>query len=54
MRKADLMSKHIKNNKKIIEMKNRIKLKQIELDKEDKKIKRIGDKNHTLSEIIKK
>ena len=54
MRKANLMSEHIKNNKKISEIKDKIKLKQIELNKENKKINRIAEKNFTLNEIIKK
>ena len=54
MKKANLMSKHIKNNKKINEIKNVIKMKQKEIDKENKRITRFAEQNYTLKEIIKK
>ena len=54
MIKANLMSKHIKNNKKITEIKNNIKMRQKEIDKENKKINRFAEQNHSLKEIIKK
>ena len=54
MKKANLMSKHTKNNKKINEIKNVIKMKQKEIDKENKRITRFAEQNYTLKEIIKK
>ena len=54
MRKTNLMAKQIKNSKKIIEIKNILKLKQMEIDKEAKRLKRYNEKNNNLNEIIKK
>ena len=48
MKKANLMSKHIKNNKKINEIKNVIKMKQKEIDKENKRITRFAEQNFNV------
>lgn len=54
MKKTNLMSENIKNNKKIIEMKNIIKKKQKEIDNENRKIARFTEKNSTMNAILKK
>ena len=54
IKKANLMAENTKNNKKIFEIKNRIKMKQREIDKENKKIIRFTEKNNSLNEVIKK
>ena len=54
MKKANLMAENIRNNKKIIEMKNRIKMKEKEIDKENKKLIRFNERNNTLNEVIHK
>ena len=54
MKKTNLMSENIKNNKKIIEMKNIIKKKQKEIDNENRKIARFTEKNSTINAILKK
>ena len=54
MKKTNLMSENIKNNKKIIEMKNMIKKKQKEIDNENRKIARFTEKNSTMNAILKK
>lgn len=54
MIKNNLMSNHIKNNKKIIDMKNQIKKMETNITRENKKIERIVIKNNNLKEIIDK
>lgn len=54
MIKSNLMATHIKNNKKIMDMKNQIKKMENEINKEQKKIERIVYRNSNLKEIINK
>ena len=54
IKKTNLMSENIRNNKKIIEMKNIIKKKQKEIDNENRKIARFTEKNSTMNAILKK
>ena len=53
MRKANLMADHIKNSKKLIEIKNKIKLLQKDINKEDKKIVRVVERNNSINQVIK-
>lgn len=53
MRKANLMANHIKNSKKLIEIKNKIKMLQKDINKEDKKIVRVVERNNSINQIIK-
>ena len=52
--KSNLMVDHIKNNKKILEMKNKIKKMENEINKETKRLERVVVKNNNLKEIIDK
>ena len=54
MIKSNLMATHIKNNKKIMDIKNQIKKVENEINKEQKKIERIVYRNSNLKEIINK
>ena len=53
MKKADLMSKHSKNSKKILDMKTKIKSLQKDIDREAKKVARMADYNKSLNKVIK-
>ena len=53
MKKANLMSKHTKNTKKILDMKTRIKSLQNEIDREAKKVTRMADYNNSINKVIK-
>ena len=53
MKKANLISKHTKNTKKLLDMKTRIKSLQQEIDREAKKVARIADYNKSLNKVIK-
>lgn len=53
MKKANLMSKHSKNSKKILDMKTKIKSLQKDIDREAKKVARMADYNKSLNKVIK-
>ena len=53
MKKANLMSKHTKNSKKILDMKTKIKSLQKEIDREAKKVTRMADYNNSINKVIK-
>ena len=53
MKKANLISKHTKNTKKLLDMKTRIKSLQQGIDREAKKVARIADYNKSLNKVIK-
>ena len=54
MKKANLMAKHTKNSKKILDMKSRIKALQKDIDRENRKILRMTEHNNSINEVIKK